>query len=305
MPAITIPTPKDFRFLPTVFSHGWYMLPPFHFDHHHRVLERVHQFDDGTVALLKIQEGEVTNTLQIGVEARGRLGRQRQAEAISAVTACLNLAHDLTMFYRVARRSPRYRWVERMGAGRFLTAPTVWEDLAKTLLTTNTTWAGTVQMCRRLVTLGEQFGDKAHAFPSPKRVAAMRVPELNAHIRAGYRSAYLHELASAVATGQLDAEKWRAETSSSEDLYPAIRAIKGFGPYAAGSMCRLLGHFDRLGLDSACRSIFRQRYNAGKQADDAQIADFYRPFGQWCGLAVWMDVMKEHMEKHVVLSHEP
>jgi hypothetical protein len=44
-----------------------------------------------------------------------------------------------------------------MRAGRLLVSPTVWEDLAKTLLTTNTTWGATVQMCRRLLTLGEYW----------------------------------------------------------------------------------------------------------------------------------------------------
>ena len=36
-----------------------------------------------------------------------------------------------------------------------LVSPTVWEDLAKTLLTTNTTWAMTKSMVARLAALGD------------------------------------------------------------------------------------------------------------------------------------------------------
>ncbi len=46
MAAILIPAPADFRFLPTVFSHGWYQLPPFSYDLESRVLTRVHRFRD-------------------------------------------------------------------------------------------------------------------------------------------------------------------------------------------------------------------------------------------------------------------
>ena len=297
MAAILIPVPAGFRFIPTVFSHGWYQLPPFSYDHESQVLSRVHQFRDGGVVQLRIGQGGNEGTVQVAVEGRGRLTRERREEVVRVVGTCLNLTRDLAPFYRSARRRPEYRWVETLGAGRMLVSPTVWEDLAKTLLTTNTTWGATVQMCRRLATLGEHLGDGEHSFPTPERVASLSVDALNDHVRAGYRSAYLSQLARAIVEEGLDLESWREPGASSDDLFRRIRGLKGFGDYAAGSMCRLLGSFDRLGLDSSCRASFRER-NGGELATDKQIALYYEPFGEWCGLALWMDVMKSHLTEY-------
>ncbi|WP_406699281.1 3-methyladenine DNA glycosylase [Singulisphaera sp. Ch08] len=299
MATILIPVPAGFRFIPTVFSHGWYQLPPFSYDHERQGLTRIHQFRDGGVARLRIGQGENEGAIEVTVEAgaKGRLVRERREEVVRVVGTCLNLGRDLAPFYRSTRGRPDYRWVETMGAGRMLVSPTVWEDMAKTLLTTNTTWGATVQMCRRLATLGEPFGEGEHSFPTPERVASLSVDALNEHVRAGYRSAYLSQLARAIVEQGLDLESWREPGSSSDDLFRRIRGLKGFGEYAAGSMCRLLGAFDRLGLDSSCRASFRER-NGGELASDKQIALYYEPFGEWCGLALWMDVMKSHLAEY-------
>ncbi|AGA28689.1 DNA-3-methyladenine glycosylase family protein [Singulisphaera acidiphila] len=297
MAAILIPVPAGFRFIPTVLSHGWYQLPPFSYDHESQVLARVHQFRDGGVARLRIGQGEKESSVEVAVEGRGRLTRERREEVVRVVGTCLNLTRDLSPFYRSTRRRPEYRWVETMGAGRMLVSPTVWEDMAKTLLTTNTSWGATIQMCRRLATLGEPLGEGEHSFPTPERVASLSVDALNDHVRAGYRSAYLSQLARAIAEEGLDLESWREPGTPSDDLFRRIRGLKGFGEYAAGSMCRLLGTFDRLGLDSSCRASFRER-NGGELASDKQIALYYEPFGEWCGLALWMDVMKPHLAEY-------
>jgi N-glycosylase/DNA lyase len=299
MATILIPVPGTFRFLPTVFSHGWYQLPPFRFDREARVLSRVHVLRDGGVVRLRIRDGggEAPGMVAVDVEGGGRLSKARRDEVARVVAACLNLDRDLGPFYRRLRRRADYRWIESLGAGRMLVSPTVWEDLAKTLLTTNTTWGSTKQMCQRLVALGEPLGAEEFSFPTPERVAALSPEELNDRIRAGYRSAYLSQLARSIVEGGLDLESWRGPGVPGAELFRLIRGLKGFGEYAAGSMCRLLGAFDRLGLDSSCRASFRLR-NGGEPASDDQIALYYESFGEWCGLALWMDVMKEHLIEH-------
>lgn len=298
MAAILIPVPVGFQWLPTIFSHGWYQLPPFRYDHETQVLTRIHRFRGGVVARLRIGEGDSPGTVEVSVEGVGRLTRERRDEVVEVVGTCLNLDRDLAPFYRKARSRPGHRWVETIGAGRMLVSPTVWEDMAKTLLTTNTTWGATKQMCHRLVTLGEPFGADEFSFPTPERIAAMDGDELNQHVRAGYRSAYLSQLARAIVAGEIAVESWRGPGISGDEQFRRIKGLKGFGDYAAGSMCRLLGTFDRLGLDSSCRASFRER-NGGELASDKQIALYYEPFGEWCGLALWMDVMKAHLKESV------
>ncbi len=123
--------------------------------------------------------------------------------------------------------------------------------------------------------------------------------DLSDTVRAGYRSAYLHELATRIADGSLPVESWRNSESPSEELYRAIRSIKGFGDYAAGTMLRLLGRFDRLGIDTSCRKSFRAQTN-NAAASDADIRRYYEAFGPWRGLVMWMDVMRPYLQKHLV-----
>jgi len=283
-----IATPPDFRYLPTVLSHGWCVLHPFSYDEA-GTLSRVQKLSDGQIVCFDVRDSG--NGLTVASEAK--LTRKQQQEISAVVARILSFDHDLSPFHDLIRAHPNYGWIETAGAGRMLVSPTVWEDLAKTLLTTNTTWAMTKSMVARLVTLGDRAADGTHTFPEPEKIAAFDPDALNQHVRAGYRGAYLHELAARITSGELDVEAWRDTALSSLEVYKALKRLKGFGDYAAGAMMRLLGRFDQLGLDSVCRTMYAQRYNNGAAATDREIAAFYEPFGAWCGLIVWMDVMKQ------------
>ena len=116
---------------------------------------------------------------------------------------------------------------------------------------------------------------------------------LNEQVRAGYRGAYLHELATRIAEGVVDVESWLESDLPTSALYKQIRGLKGFGDYAASSVLRLLGRHDYLGIDSVARAMFRQKHANGETFSDAAIHAHYDPFGEWRGLVMWMDVIAE------------
>ncbi len=293
---LVLPTPDHFTFWPSVVSHGWCDLPPYACDEPARSLYRIQQLSDGRVVRLVMREGVASGTIDIEVEGVAKLSPEQEVEVRAVVTHILSLDRDLSGLYALLRDYPRYGWLEPLGAGRLLVSPTVWEDAVKTLFTTNTVWKMTIQMCQRVVTLGEPYPGGGHAFPTPERIAALPVEELNAHVRAGYRSAYLHELAAGIVAGRIDLEAWRDPTLTSADLYRRIKQLKGFGDYAAGNLLRLLGHFDRLATDTECRAVYRNSINGGTAAvHDREIAEYYAPFGQWRGLVQWMDVMETYL----------
>jgi 3-methyladenine DNA glycosylase/8-oxoguanine DNA glycosylase len=125
----------------------------------------------------------------------------------------------------------------------------------------------------------------------------MNPDDLNSHIRAGYRSAYLHLLASRIASREIEVESWRDPGLPSDELYRRIRGLKGFGDYAAGNLLRLLGHFDRLATDTVCREVYKNQINNGvPAASDKEIALYYEQFGRWRGLAQWMDVIHTYFD---------
>src|SRR5205814_991939 len=99
------------------------------------------------------------------------LGRDRE-RILATVAHVLRLDEDLSEFYALAASDPQLDWVGA-GAGRMLRSPTVFEDVTKTICTTNCAWSATVRMVGALV---ERLGpeDRAtgrHAFPSPAAMA--------------------------------------------------------------------------------------------------------------------------------------
>lgn len=302
MPVTTfsLPAPVGFNFHSTIWSHGWYQLPPFAYDEAQSLLERIHQLNDGRVLHLKLSPNADHSAVQVTVEGlSGTLDAQTETEIALAVSRILSLDQDLQHFYEWLRDKPQYAWVRQRGAGRMMACPTVWEDLAKTLLTTNTTWNMTKQMCARLCSLGTpySYSDGRTAFPTPQRIAAMSPDELSEKVRAGYRNAYLHELATAIASG-LDVETWHANGDGAA-LYKHVRGLKGFGDYAAGSIVRLLGRHDRLSIDSVAREAYQALTRSDSKPTDAEIRAYYDQYGEWRGLVQWMDIMARWLDEGV------
>jgi hypothetical protein len=71
---------------------------------------------------------------------------------------------------------------------------------------------------------------------------------------------------------------------------------------SSGTMLRLVGRFDRLGIDTSCRSVFKEQLNEGKKASDDEIDSYYQPFGAKSGLALWMDVMRVNLKRNIAAA---
>ena len=86
-----------------------------------------------------------------------------------------------------AKKKRLSRDVATSGRGALLRSPTLWEDVVKTICTTNVSWGNTVSMVRRLV---EQLGapyTQRHAasllFPTPQQVADAHPALFDSQIR--------------------------------------------------------------------------------------------------------------------------
>ncbi len=177
----------------------------------------------------------------------------------------------------------------RRGAGRMLRCPSMFEDAAKVLLTTNCSWALTRTMVGNLISA---FG-RGGAFPPATFVAGFTEKRLREEIRCGYRAAYLLKLAGAAASGRLDLSRWEAPGRSDGEVESDIAAQPGFGPYAVQTLGRLLGRHARLGLDSWSRRKVAELRFRGRKVSDRRVERFYAPFGRWAGLAFWLDVTRD------------
>jgi N-glycosylase/DNA lyase len=286
---LTIRPPRDFSFSRTVLSHGWYALPPFRYDAATGLLSGTTALDRTTVPWELFEAGpllrlRIPHTVPPPVRLRLK----------TVVRSCLRLDEDFAEFHAAMRQLPACRWIARSRSGRLLRAPTVWEDALKLLLTTNCSWALTEAMVGRVMRTFSADG----AFPSPEAIARSNERVLRTRCALGYRAPFVLEFARRVAGGSLEIESWRTAGEETDALYAAIRAVRGFGPYAAGNLLKLLGRYDYLGLDSWVRARYAALHAGGRAVSDRTIERRYSAFGRWRGLVFWLEMTRHwHDEK--------
>lgn len=278
-----IDLPPAFSFRHTVRSHGWYDLRPFEFDEAAGTLTYVFSSRRGPVTT-SFCEGDGQLKISFSGEA--------DAEEVGAnIRHVLRFDDELTDFYELTAVEKRLKWAAECKAGRLLRSSTVWEDLVKTICTTNCSWGLTKNMVDNLVeNLGKAAADGRKAFPTPEAMAGVSADFYRDTVRAGYRSPYFAELAELVAAGSLDPESWLSSPVSTAELKKEIKKVKGVGDYAAENLLKLLGRYDGLALDSWLRAQFYKHHNNEKACPDKKIEKHYRRFGKWQGLAIWCDM---------------
>lgn len=285
--------PADFNFRRTVLSHGWYSLPPFALDKEKWILSRVFELDNKPPVWAQILE----NKDKIEVHVAAETDESDAAKIIKDARHILRLDDNFAEFYALVADQPELNWIKQRGAGRLLRSPTVWEDLVKTICTTNCSWALTQKMAERLVDkLGDDAGNDQKTFPTAAKMAQQNAEFYQNEIRAGYRSDYFAELAQQAANQQIDVESWATTELTTPELKKQMKQIKGVGDYAAENLLKLLGRYDGFALDSWLRMKFANKHNGGETCEDSRIKAHYERYGAWRGLALWCDMTREWID---------
>ena len=230
-----------------------------------------------------------------------RPGPRTLGEVEKAVRTILALDRDLSPFYAVAAEDPELAWAAS-GAGRMIRSATVFEEIVKTICTTNCSWALTTKMVSTMV---EQLGEPAvgapptgpwgRAFPTPEALASVSADFYRDVVRAGYRGPYFLSLARAVASGELDVEvlgRASADELPDDELDARLQALPGVGPYAAAHIMLMLGRYSRLILDSWTRPKFA-RLAGMRSAKDTTIVRRFGRYGEYAGLAFWLYLTRD------------
>jgi 3-methyladenine DNA glycosylase/8-oxoguanine DNA glycosylase len=299
---LTLSARPPFSLAAVVGSHGWVRLAPFGEDDRTGGLTYVGQLDSGRVVEMLIQE--VVDS--VSVEVDGPLSEAEQTEVAREVEWMLGLEQDFSAFYTLARQEPKLAHVEERAQGRVLRSPTLFEDTVKTILTTNTSWAGTIRMVKALVS---QFGaplpadPTRHAFPTPDQLATTDEETLRSAAGLGYRAPYVLELARSVASGSLglrpltslrtssgqalDLEGFKTADTPTPQLRKQLLAIKGVGEYAAANLLMLLGRYDFVPVDSWALKMVSHEWHGGEPVGRAEVEAAFDHWGEWKGLAYW------------------
>ena len=282
-------TPKNFDFKRTVLSHGWSQLAPCQIDQENWILDIVLVAEKPHS--VKITEAE--NGLNIEVFS-GDISEKTREKILHDVRRIFRFDDDLGEFYKLVKSEKRFAWIAKQNAGRLLRSPTVFEDLVKSICTTNCNWAMTKIMTTNLVEkLGKISENGKKSFPIAEAMAKMPVEFYKDEIRAGYRATYFKELVEKIAEGKLDVEIWLHSDLPTKELKKEMKKVKGVGDYAAENLLKLLGRYDGLALDSFLRGGFYKKHNNTTVCDDKDIAAHYERFGQWKGLVMWCDMTEK------------
>jgi len=285
----------------TLASHGFATLAPLGLDEAARTLEVTVRPVRGRPRRARIGPGR-RGRARIDVLGP-RPGPRVLADVEQGIRHVLRLEQDLSGFYARAAADPELSWVAT-GAGRMLRSPTAFEDVVKTVCTTNCAWSATVRMVNALVSeLGEPAiggeGPLTHAFPTPLAMADAPESYYRETVRAGYRGAYLRQLASMVAGGELDLEALAAappQTLPDEELEARLLALPGVGPYAAAHIMMTMGRNHRLILDSWTRPTYARLRGRTKAVPDATIRRRFARYGEHAGLAFWLFVTRDWID---------
>jgi 3-methyladenine DNA glycosylase/8-oxoguanine DNA glycosylase len=242
---------------------------------------------------LRAQEGKLR------IEAiAGNVGVRARDALTGTVAHMFRLDEDLSGFYAIVGDDGELSWCAR-GAGRMLRAPTVFEDVVKTICTTNTAWSGTRKMTAALVEhLGVEAPGGARTFPTVEAMAEADDAFYRDVIRAGYRGPYLRKLAADVAEGTVDLEQLNDPALPDDEVAARLLALPGVGPYAAAHvMLTSLGRYSRLVLDSWTRPTYRKLSGARRALKDATIERRFKRYGEWAGLAFWLYLTRGWVEE--------
>jgi 3-methyladenine DNA glycosylase/8-oxoguanine DNA glycosylase len=278
----------------TVVSHGLNFLPPATIDEDARVLTITLPVPRRRPATVVVREGRPGMAL---VE-----GRRADERVLNVLRYVLRLDEDLSELYSLLAEDPALSWAAA-GAGRLMRSPTVFEEVVKTICTTNCAWSGTVRMTTALVEhLGEAALDGRRVFPTPAAMAEADESFYRDVARAGYRGAYLRSLATSVASGELDLEGLAGGAEVTDDeVEQRLLALPGVGPYAAAHVMVLIGRYSRLILDSWTRPTYAQ-LNGGRKVSDKTIERRFRRYGRYAGLAFWLYLTQDWVDDPVVHS---
>jgi 3-methyladenine DNA glycosylase/8-oxoguanine DNA glycosylase len=284
------PKGEPVDFARTIASHGVAELPPNQVDLQARRLE----------ATLPVARGARTvrttgSAWKLRIEVVAGSFDRRLVQTIKHM---FRLDEDLSPFYAVVDGDADFAWCAQ-GAGRMLRAPTVFEDVVKTICTTNTAWSGTRKMTAALVdNLGVKAPGGRRTFPTAKAMAEADEAFYRDVVRAGYRGPYLKTLATDVADGRVDLEELNDPELPDEEVAQRLLALPGVGPYAAAHvMLTSLARYSRLVLDSWTRPTYFKLAGTRRTLKDTTIERRFKRYGEWAGLAFWLYLTRDWVEE--------
>jgi len=286
---------KPFSLRATALSHGWHECSPFHWCDAADCLQIIER--DGDIPIrVSFLEGRASR----GSHARVRMiiDAEKISDTVVALMArraaiILGTDRDLREFHALADTIPSIAPVVRIGAGRLLRSPSMTENIVKTICGTNVNWNQAVKMINRIGQLGPCLREfrNLHAWPTPREILNAGEDYLLNVARVGYRTESILSLCRSALDGTFDPDSLDelARTADTDSLHKRLLSIRGVGPASAGFLLSLLGHYDRVAIDSWTIAYVAKTHLNGKKPTVKQVEKHFEPYGRWRQLVWWFE----------------
>ena len=264
-----------------LFGHGWIHLAPNEPCPKGNALLRYERLPNGSVVRFRLT---YNGRISIAGKSSSPLSIADRKYVKERCSRMLRLDKDYSSFHDLCNTEDHLAFVSQTKAGRLLRSPTVFEDVIKTILTTNCSWTNTKGMVSSLCNL------VGRPFPTPEQVVSFGMKKLQDDVRAGYRAGYLLELSERIQDNDINPELW-IESADTEETVSQINSIKGVGTYSLNHILMLLGRYDRIPLDSEIRKWFCNTFYGGRLVSDSEMLSRYKRYGKWQYLAFKFDMI--------------
>lgn len=275
---ITFKCPDFYDLYMTCHAHGWINLSPFSWDYEKHILLFAALVENNPIDIAATQSGQ---SIKVTIISHQKLDSSSKSKVKAIISRSLGLDIDTSGILNAAQRiGPEYIKLIKKGAGRLLRSPTLWEDAAKTLFTTNCSWFLTQKICNSACseTFVQPAPSGAKPFPSPESFSQYSADRLKQMIPVGYRAGYLKLLAE---TFSADPTLQNIETNGFDYQVAdkLVRSIKGFADYAAAHLLILAGFYNEIPIDTVVVSYLKRNHRVRKPK--SFINRHYRKWGKY------------------------
>ena len=274
-------------------THGWTNLSPYSWDYNTGSIKFAVLINDKSIDISAVQN---KISLEVSIISHEKLTKSTLMTISNLVKRSLSLNTDITDLYKIASKfGEEYKSLIENGAGRLLRAPTLWEDAAKTLFTTNCSWKLTQKMCEKICS--ELFVSPTPSgkfpFPTAKIINKYSSKDLKKMIPVGYRNEYLKSLAERFAKNP-GFQKLESKKMDYTEANKTTKQLKGFGPYACAHILLLAGYYNEIPVDTVIISYLKRTHRVRKP--ESFIERHYRKWGKykWWGLKLEKMMYKQN-----------
>jgi len=278
MKLFTIKTHK-FDYDKFIYFHGWIYLSPFSLFEDKNVGAYL-RLKNGKSIKVKIErsEGRVYTTLIVSTREDGHIGEMDREVLRGQVSRMFCLDQDFTGFYEMCRDEPVLSFVYKKNCRGMLRSSNTFEDIIKTICTTNCDWRNTKNMCSALCSL-----DSGN-FPTPKEILQYNDKKLSDMVPVGYRSRTILEISRLWEDGKNDIDKW-AKEKDFEKIRNVLGNVWGIGDYCLNHILVLLGDYSFIPVDSEVLRYLKDVYFQGCDISAKEAVKPFEKYGKFRYLA--------------------